>query len=124
MDSEKEETLSLIKVMSWLSEPSYRLKVLHNILKSCKNLKGGCLLSALYVQIHHGDSVVRNMSKKLLTAASIPLQSMLSKWLLDGEIEDPYEEFFVGEIKEIHPDQLWHDKYRTMNERLPCFFPK
>lgn len=49
---------------------------------------------------------------------------MLSHWLLEGEIKDPHNEFFVEEIKEVPSDRLWHHKYRVVNSRLPVFLSK
>lgn len=38
---------------------------------------------------------------------------MLSRWLLDGELVDPYSEFFI-EVRSIHAaERLWHDKYHV-----------
>ena len=49
---------------------------------------------------------------------------MLSYWLLDGEIKDPHNEFFIEEIKEVSSDRLWHHKYRIVHSRLPSFISK
>lgn len=49
---------------------------------------------------------------------------MLSHWLLEGEIKDPHNEFFIEEIKEISSERLWHHKYRVVNNRLPVFVSK
>jgi gamma-tubulin complex component 3 len=49
---------------------------------------------------------------------------MLSYWLLDGEIKDPHNEFFIEEIKEVSFDRLWHHKYRVVQVRLPTFVSK
>lgn len=46
---------------------------------------------------------------------------MLVRWLLDGEIEDPYDEFFIEELPDIELDRLWHEKYRIQTSRLPAF---
>jgi gamma-tubulin complex component 3 len=39
---------------------------------------------------------------------------MLSRWILDGELEDPYGEFFIAADLEVKGDLLWHEKYRVL----------
>lgn len=46
---------------------------------------------------------------------------MLIRWLLDGEIEDPFSEFFIEELPDVELDRLWHEKYRLQQKRLPAF---
>jgi len=43
-----------------------------------------------------------------------PLYSILSRWILDGELEDPFNEFFIQTNPHVNSnDQLWHDKYKV-----------
>lgn len=107
--------------MSYVAEPSNHLKSVNQILNCCKDLKGGPLLSALYNQLFNCDPNQKIIVKSMLIAACRPLQTMLSHWLLDGEIKDPHNEFFIEEIKEVSSDQLWHHKYRILKSRLPTF---
>lgn len=39
---------------------------------------------------------------------------MLSRWILDGELEDPYGEFFIAADLDVKGDLLWHEKYRVL----------
>lgn len=46
---------------------------------------------------------------------------MLSRWLLDGEINDPFNEFFI-EIKSIsNAEELWDNKYFVRKSMVPSF---
>ena len=121
---DKCEVLTLTKLLACLSEPQKRLRNINEILMTCKDLKGGAIVSILHGHLYNGDPNYRTLVQSLLKAACHPLQIMLSHWLLDGEIKDPHNEFFIEEIKEVASDRLWHHKYRVMNARLPSFISK
>lgn len=110
--------------MPFLSDPKRRLQSICAILQSCKDLKGGSLVSAIHTHLFNGNPGHKSLTESLLKSACRPLQVMLSSWLLDGEIKDPYNEFFIEEITEVTSDRLWHHKYRVMNARLPSFMSK
>lgn len=116
--------LTLIKLFSVLSEPHNRLRSISEILQTCKNLKGGPLASALYEHLYNGNTVHKGLAQSFLKSACRPLQNMLSHWLLEGEISDPHNEFFIEEIKEVSSERLWHHKYRVVNSRLPVFISR
>lgn len=46
---------------------------------------------------------------------------MLSRWLLDGEINDPCNEFFIEAKTIISAERLWHDKYHVRISMVPSF---
>lgn len=118
------ETLTLLKLLAYLSEPQRRLRLISEILQECKNLKGGQLASALHKQLFNGNSIFRGLVESFLKATCRPLQTMLGYWLIDGEIKDPHKEFFVEEINEVSSDRLWHHKYRVVASRLPSYISK
>lgn len=97
------------------------MKVINDILQTCKNLKGGPLATALYNHLHNGNPVRQALAESFLKASCRPLQDMLSHWLVEGEIRDPHNEFFIEEIRQVSSDRLWHHKYRVVNARLPVF---
>jgi gamma-tubulin complex component 3 len=111
-------------MLSYLTEPQKRLKLISEILHECKNLKGGQLASVLHNQVYDGNSVKRGMVESFLKATCRPLQTMLGYWLIDGEIKDPHKEFFIEEINEVSSDRLWHHKYRIVPSRIPSFISK
>lgn len=49
---------------------------------------------------------------------------MLSRWLLDGEINDPCNEFFIEAKTIISAERLWHDKYHVRSSMVPSFITK
>lgn len=116
--------MTLVKLYSVFSEPHKRMKCISDILQTCKNLKGGALATALYNHLYNGNPVRKSLAELFLKAACRPLQNMLSHWLLEGEIKDPHNEFFIEEIREVSSDRLWHHKYRVVHTRLPIFMPR
>lgn len=61
------------------------------------------------------------MSERVLKAVCKPLYVMLSRWLLDGEINDPCKEFFIEAKTIISAERLWHDKYHVRSSMVPSF---
>ena len=55
-------------------------------------LKGGPLLSMLHSFSHHGDPSVRLLVKQLLTHAYRPMNTILGKWLFEGQLSDAFHE--------------------------------
>ena len=124
MDTEKGDQVTLMKMMVWAAEPLHRLQWLATISDACQEKKGGALATAVAAFQNHGDPSVNALVRELLLAACGPLQYMLSKWLLEGEIDDPYAEFFIEILPEVGPDRLWSDKYRVRESMLPNFISK
>lgn len=116
--------LTLNKIMLWAVEPLQRLYWLATVAETCQEKKGGELASSIFNFMANGDQSVRVIIKELLRAVCGPFQNMLSKWLLDGEIEDPHSEFFIEILPDAGPDRLWHDKYRIKEGSLPNFIKK
>lgn len=118
------EQITLMKVMLWIVEPMHRLQWLNTICEACQEKKGGDLATILSNFRHNGDPMVTSLVSDLLLATCRPLKHMLSKWLLEGEIEDPYSEFFVEILPDVGIDRLWSLKYRVRTSMLPCFISK
>lgn len=118
------EQITLMKVMLWIVEPMHRLQWLNTICEACQEKKGGDLATIVSNFRHNGDPMVKSLVNDLLLATCLPLKHMLSKWLLEGEIEDPYSEFFVEILPDVGIDRLWSLKYRVRTSMLPCFISK
>jgi gamma-tubulin complex component 3 len=46
---------------------------------------------------------------------------MTRKWVLEGDLEDPYQEFFISSDPNVPIKKLWYDKYSLRTEMLPSF---
>lgn len=89
--------------------------------------KGGQLISLIHgFSTSHGDPFVCAFAEKLLTHITRPFYDMLRLWIYDGELSDPFQEFFVVE-PEFRPSMdprriatsVWEDKYKLDDNMVP-----
>lgn len=60
--------------------------------------KGGRLISMVHrLSASHGDPFVAGFAERILVHVTKPFYDMLRQWIYDGELCDPYHEFFVAE---------------------------
>ena len=74
----------------------------------------------------HGDPFVGAFAEKLLAHVTRPFYDMLRSWIYDGELSDPYKEFFVAEptsrpsTNQRHiATSVWEDKYKLDDDMVP-----
>lgn len=120
----REDSVTLLKLLLWASEPLHRLHWLAIIADACQEKKGGELASAVAAFQTNGDPSVKKLVRELMLAVCGPLQHMLAKWLLEGEINDPHSEFFIEILPDVVSDRLWSDKYRVREAMLPSFISR
>ncbi|KAF5284977.1 hypothetical protein FQA39_LY16842 [Lamprigera yunnana] len=113
--------LTLRRILVWIAEPSNRLQWLAYIAEQCTNNKGGALISAVFSFLQHGSVSVQKISAKVLLAVCCPLYIMMAHWLLDGEINDPHNEFFIESRNINSAERFWHDKYNVRVSMVPSF---
>ena len=46
---------------------------------------------------------------------------MIKTWMIEGEINDPYREFFVDTDQSVPDDKLWLHKYSLNPIMIPSF---
>ncbi|KAL7301860.1 hypothetical protein TKK_0005465 [Trichogramma kaykai] len=115
-------TLSHLHV--WAYDPLETLKWLASIVRACIGLNGGALASAIYAFSHHGDPRVKKLIKRILESVSEPLYNMLLRWITDGELDDPYKEFFIESCAEVAGERMWHEKYQVRDSMVPSFISR
>lgn len=71
-----------------------------------QGLRGGRLVTVLGSFGRHGDPVVSALVGRLLKPACAPILSFLRRWLSDGELDDPFAEFFI-ECNASMEDRRW-----------------
>ncbi|XP_076666493.1 gamma-tubulin complex component 3 isoform X4 [Andrena cerasifolii] len=108
----------------WACDPLETLKWLASIVRACQGQKGGALASAVYEFSNHGDAVVKKLVRRILESVCDPLYNMLIRWIADGELDDPYREFFIETCTDITGYRMWHEKYQVRNNMLPSFITK
>ncbi|EDX01615.1 gamma-tubulin complex component 3 [Drosophila yakuba] len=117
------DELTLFKLLAWYIKPLHRMQWLTKIADACQMKKGGELASTVYDFLDNGHSMVNKLVEDVLTAICGPLVRMISKWILEGGINDLHSEFFVESLNDVGADRLWHDKFRLRLSMLPKFVP-
>lgn len=115
------EPMTLMKLLCWYMKPLKRMQWLTKIADACQMKKGGELAMVIYSFRHNGNPMVDQLVEDLLTVCCEPLVRMISKWMLEGGIDDTFGEFFVESLAEVGADRLWHDKFRLRHNMLPNF---
>ena len=46
---------------------------------------------------------------------------MIKQWMIEGEINDPFQEFFVEMDPLVGADKLWTEKYKLNYIMIPSF---
>ena len=93
--------------------------------------RGGKTLTVLhkFTASLMGDDRAHELGLYLTQAACKPFLEMLSLWLFDGKVADPYLEFMITENTEIKRDRLheeyndyyWKRRYTVCQENVPIF---
>ncbi|ALC46311.1 l-1-dd4 [Drosophila busckii] len=112
---------TLLALICWYLKPLRRLQWLVKLAHACQFKKGGELATAIYEQLNTGDPLLDALGCEVLAACCTPLVRMISKWMLEGVIDDNYAEFFVQSLSDVGAERLWHDKFRLRLAMLPKF---
>lgn len=137
--------MTLKRALYVMHEHRSRFEWLAYISEQCSDKKGGALITAIHGFLQHGSKCAQEVifkscsiicciseltvfstfifkvSEIVLKAVCKPLYIMLSRWLLDGEINDPCNEFFIESKTIITAERLWHDKYYVRQSMVPSF---
>ena len=81
------------------------------------------MAGAIHLHAQHGDPLVRGIMARLLRKVCSPLFEMVRRWVLEGELDDLYQEFFViGQP--VKAEALWREGYQLQGNMLPTFIPE
>ncbi|KAF6165520.1 hypothetical protein GIB67_015843 [Kingdonia uniflora] len=112
--------LSLRRLSVWFAEPMAKMRLMAVLVDSCKVLRGGEMAGAIHVHAQHGDPLVQEFMRRLLRRICSPLFEMVRSWVLEGELDDIFAEFFVlGQP--VKAESLWREGYRLHDGMLPSF---
>ena len=89
--------LTLRRLSVWSQDPLERLHLMATLVESVGELRGGALASAIDAHMRHGDPFVRSFVSRTLQRVCHPLLSIVWRWVHEGELLDPHQEFFVVE---------------------------
>ncbi|KAI3396262.1 hypothetical protein diail_12344 [Diaporthe ilicicola] len=122
--------VTLKRCVVWTREATMGLRLLSLIAEESKTRKGGQLISLIHgFSTSHGDPIVAAFAERLLGSVTRPFYDILRHWIYDGELQDPYQEFFVKEqdpndearldLKSRGQSSVWNDKYEVGKGMIP-----
>lgn len=124
--------VTLKRCVIWTREATQGLRLMSLMVEESKKRKGGELISLIHsFSLSHGDPYVGVFAERLLTHVTRPFYDMLRQWIYDGELADPFGEFFVSEqseeeIREQNGQEgkggatsVWEDKYKLNSKMVP-----
>jgi gamma-tubulin complex component 3 len=110
LEEQRQSELTLLQLSVWSAQPMQRLLLMAQLARACAPLKGGAMIVAIARHERHGDPLVRGYVRHLLRAAAAPLFGMIRMWVLQGELRDAHEEFFI-ESRATPLTALWEQRY-------------
>ncbi|KAI8061728.1 gamma-tubulin complex component protein [Gongronella butleri] len=116
-----EQSLTLKRLLVWTQESQQRLKLMDILVEISRDRKGGALVSAIHDYTNHGDPFFKQFITEMLQRVSKPFYDMLRRWITEGELDDPFEEFFVATDPTVSEEELWQRKYTIRENMLPSF---
>ncbi|CAK7214659.1 Microtubule-nucleating Tub4p (gamma-tubulin) complex component [Sporothrix curviconia] len=125
--------VTLKRCVVWTREATMGLRLMALIAEESANKRGGQLISLIHsFSVSHGDPVVGAFAERLLAPVARPFYDILRRWIYDGELADPYCEFFVREQGSGADDakrqeaarakghsSVWNDKYEIDAAMIP-----
>ncbi|KAJ9184667.1 hypothetical protein P3X46_004371 [Hevea brasiliensis] len=112
--------LSLRRLSVWFAEPMVKMRLMAVLVDKCRVLRGGAMAGAIHLHAQHGDPLVHEFMRSLLQRVCSPLFEMVRSWVLEGELEDIFAEFFVVG-QPVKAESLWREGYRLHAGMLPSF---
>ncbi|KAF1849066.1 uncharacterized protein K460DRAFT_375787 [Cucurbitaria berberidis CBS 394.84] len=124
--------VTLKRCVIWIREPTMGLRLMSLMVEESKSKKGGELIALIHsFSLNHGDPYVMAFAERLLSDVTRPFYDMLRQWVYDGELSDPFGEFFVSEPSEDEINEasgnegkggatsVWEDKYKLNDKMVP-----
>jgi gamma-tubulin complex component 3 len=115
--------VTLKRCVIWTREATLGLRLMSLLVLFSKGKKGGELITLIHnFATSHGDPFVHTFAERLLASITRPFYNMLRAWIYDGELEDPYLEFFVYENTEYEDSgatSVWESKYLLKESMIP-----
>jgi gamma-tubulin complex component 2 len=124
-----QQKLSLQRMVFLLQPTKITLRCLDHFISRLSSHIGGSMLDVIHAGLlEQGDDKSRLIYDRLLAAATKPFLRMLSQWLYEGTLQDPYEEFFISELKSLMRHSLeddfnahyWEDRYQLRIAKTPA----
>ncbi|KAM0789639.1 hypothetical protein ACM66B_000443 [Microbotryomycetes sp. NB124-2] len=102
--------LTLRRLLVWTEDVKLRMRMMGALVETAGgNNVGGALLSSIHAHTSNGDPFVRDFSSRLLKTICVPFFGTLSAWIYDGELRDPFNEFFVELNPALEQGRRWNE---------------
>ncbi|MCJ1244573.1 Microtubule-nucleating Tub4p (gamma-tubulin) complex component [Trapelia coarctata] len=124
--------VTLKRCVVWTRDATMGLRLMSLMAEESKSRKGGQLISMIHsFSTSYGDPFVSAFAERMLAHLTRPFYDMLRQWIYDGELSDPYHEFFVTEYnpedsenkdsdpRRVPATSVWEDKYKLDHETVP-----
>ncbi|SPN97285.1 related to GCP3 (gamma-tubulin complex) [Cephalotrichum gorgonifer] len=121
--------VTLKRCVVWTREATMGLRLMCLIAEESEKKRGGQLITMIHsFSSSHGDPMVAAFAERLLRQFTRPFYDILRHWIYDGELVDPYLEFFVREQTPGDGDSnkaksggnsVWEDKYEIDKDMIP-----
>lgn len=117
--------ITLKRCVMWTREATMGLRLMSLVAEESESKHGGQIISLIHgFAATHGDPIVSTFAERLLGTCTRPFYDILRHWIYDGELSDPYEEFFVQEQKSEAAklkgaSNVWEDKYEVAEDMIP-----
>lgn len=109
---------SLIGIFNQLPEQIKILRLLNFIFRQTAQLDGYEFLMEIYRLSKFGDTSIKELSLDIFDEIVVPYYEYLEQWIIQGELTDENEEFFVSfDAKHSHI----HDIVEFHTNKLPSF---
>jgi len=122
--------LSLQSLLFYVRPAMSALAALSSVAEKARGRRGAGLLNVLFRESSEraGDPSARALTARLSRAASEPYIRALEKWVYEGAVDDPYDEFLVVQRRDLRKESLaeepdaayWRERYRLRGE-IPAF---
>ncbi|KAL8779875.1 MAG: hypothetical protein Q9194_001196 [Teloschistes cf. exilis] len=124
--------VTLKRCVVWTRDATMGLRLMSSMAEEAKSRKGGHLITMIHsFATSHGDPFVAAFAERMLAQITRPFYEMLRQWIYDGELSDPYHEFFVHEqssklevsesgiARPAPATSVWEDKYKLEEAMIP-----
>jgi gamma-tubulin complex component 2 len=127
MESYRRLTLALLA--SNLQVPAQSLRALALLLNDLDDKRGCPALTEIsrYLASFKGSQQIRKLLQFIFQSSAIPLLNFVEKWIYDGVVDDPFDEFFIRINDTISPEvlgpeyegQFWQRRFEVVEDRVP-----
>lgn len=106
---------------------------LNKLATEAADKKGGALLNVIYnLLTMTADKSIKELFSFLLEKSAEPFLKILMKWIYNGVLDDPFEEFLVKEDPSMNKDNIekdfndsyWQKRFTFREDMIPIFLQK